>query len=56
MAMAVFGLALYLIGLARWAKGLQEKNATRRRKRIYGVVAAMPMVLMPLFVGGAAEL
>lgn len=56
MAIAILGLALWLIALAKWGRSLQAKNATLRRKRIYGVVLATPMLLMPLLFGGGAFL
>jgi N6-adenosine-specific RNA methylase IME4 len=43
------GLIVYLIGLAKWARHLQEKNATIRRKQIYGVIAAVPMLAVPFY-------
>jgi hypothetical protein len=54
MAMAIFGLAFYLIALAKWAKNLQEKNVPLGRRRIYGVIAALPMLVVPLFIGNAS--
>ncbi len=52
MAMAILGLALYLMGLAKWGKSLQAKNASVGRKRMYGVIAAVPMLVAWLFYGG----
>jgi len=51
MAMAVLGLALYLMALAKWGKSLKAKNATLNRRRIYGFVGAAPMLLSPLVFG-----
>ncbi len=51
MAMAVLGLALYLMALAKWGKSLKAKNATLKRRRIYGLVGAAPMLLAPLVFG-----
>lgn len=52
MAMAVFGLAVYLMGLARWGKSLKAKNATSKARRIYGLLGATPMLLVPVVFGG----
>ncbi len=42
MAMMFFGLAFYLMALAKWGKSLKEKNATLGRRRAYGLLAAAP--------------
>ncbi|MGB7024045.1 MAG: hypothetical protein WBD73_09625 [Candidatus Acidiferrales bacterium] len=51
MAMVVLGLALYLMALARWGKSLKERNATLKRRRIYGFVGAAPPLLAPFVFG-----
>jgi hypothetical protein len=55
MAMAIFGVVFYLIALAKWAKSLQEKNVPLGRRRIYGVIAAIPMLVVPLLYIGSAS-
>jgi hypothetical protein len=52
VALAVLGLALYLWVLAKRGKNLQATNAPLARRRIYGLVAALPMLIVPLFYGG----
>jgi len=48
MAIAVLGLALYLWALAREGKKLRAQNATIGRRRMWGLLVSVPMVLLPL--------
>ncbi|SRR5260370_19515553 len=54
MAMAVFGLALYLMALGKWGKSLKAKNTPLGRKRLYGFVAAIPSLVSPFYYGYGA--
>lgn len=51
MAMAVIGLALYLMVLGKWGKGLKAKNAPLGLRRFYGFFAALPSIAAPFYYG-----
>ena len=52
MAVALFGLAFYLMSLARWGKSLKEKNAPQGRRHLYGALAGAVPLIPPFFYGG----
>lgn len=49
MAMAVLGLALYLLALGKWGKSLRAKNTSLGRRRLYGIIAAVPWLVAPFY-------
>ncbi|MGC1618036.1 MAG: hypothetical protein WA765_06055 [Candidatus Acidiferrum sp.] len=51
MAISVLGLAFYLMALGSWGKSLSAKNAPLNRRRLYGVLAAIPSIVAPLYYG-----
>ncbi len=51
MAMAVLGLAFYLMALSKWGKSLKAKNAPLGRRRLYGFLAALPSIASPFYYG-----
>jgi hypothetical protein len=54
MAIAVLGLALYLMALGKWGKSLKAKNTSLGRRRLYGIVAALPSLVAPFYYGYGA--
>jgi hypothetical protein len=44
----VLSLILYLIGLAQWGRNLREKGTTIKRRRLYGLAAALLPVVFGL--------
>jgi hypothetical protein len=48
----IFGLALYLIACARWAKHLEKKGATLGRRQAHGVLSVVLVMAMPFLFGG----
>jgi hypothetical protein len=48
----LIALFLYLITLKKWGKSLQAKNATQGRRRVYGVVLAVPFLVLYFLIGG----
>lgn len=51
MAIAVLGLAFYLMALGKWGKSLKEKNSPLSRRRLYGLLATLPSIAAPFYYG-----
>lgn len=51
MAMVVLGLALYLWLLGKWGKYLKTKNTPLGRRRLYGILGALPQIVSPFYYG-----
>lgn len=51
MALTLIGLALYLWLLGKWGKYLKARGTPLRRKRLYGALAAIPMLALSFYYG-----
>ncbi len=54
MVMLFLGLAFYLFWLGKWGKSLKAKNTPLGRKRLYGLLAALPYIVAPFYYGYGA--
>jgi hypothetical protein len=51
MALTLLSLAFYLWALGKWGKYLKGKDTPLGRKRLYGALSAIPMLVASIYYG-----